>query len=207
MSEATQREHQLVRLTRIVDVVFALAIWRIFQLMPRASDNPAWTSVAELLRANWDSFAVTILATLIVIIYWQQQNEITRYLVATDAKHSALSIFQVVFLLIFLYAIGAGLELGASPAQRAFESTATMVVGVFSNLSWRYAISRDGLLDSSAPADKVKGVTQKIMAEPLTAAITIPFAFVGPWMWEISWFLYPLIRGLLRRHRSRNDSR
>jgi len=203
VSQSTQRGLQLIRLTHIIDVVFALVIWRIFQLLPKPGDNPAWESVADMLADQWPSFGVMLLAVLIVIIYWQQHNAITRYLVATDSKHTTLSIFQVLFLLLFLYSIGAGMALGASPSQRAFESAATLMVGLFSNLSWRYAIHGRRLLDPDIDQEKVEDVSRKIMAEPVTAAITVPFAYIGPWMWEVSWFLYPLIRRLfsrLRRH-------
>jgi hypothetical protein len=41
----------------------------------------------------------------------------------------------------------------------------------------------------------------RILAEPITAIITIAFAFVGPILWEISWLSYPLVVLLVRRRR------
>ncbi len=41
----------------------------------------------------------------------------------------------------------------------------------------------------------------RILAEPITAIITIPFAFVGPILWEISWLSYPLVVLLVRGRR------
>jgi hypothetical protein len=41
----------------------------------------------------------------------------------------------------------------------------------------------------------------RVMAEPITAIITLPCAFVGPIIWEISWFSYPLVVWLVRRRR------
>ncbi|MBW1773552.1 MAG: hypothetical protein JRJ82_11765 [Deltaproteobacteria bacterium] len=41
------------------------------------------------------------------------------------------------------------------------------------------------------------------MAEPITAIITIPIAFVGPVFWEISWLSYLLVGAFLKRRRSR----
>ena len=37
------------------------------------------------------------------------------------------------------------------------------------------------------------------LPDPLKSkrAITIPFAFAGPWLWELSWLLYPVLRYLL----------
>jgi apolipoprotein N-acyltransferase len=41
----------------------------------------------------------------------------------------------------------------------------------------------------------------RILAEPITAIITIPLAFVGPIIWEISWLSYPLVVWLVRGRR------
>jgi uncharacterized membrane protein len=202
MSRNAHREEQLNRLTRVVDVVFALVIWRAFMLLPHAGENPAWTSVADMLADEWQVFGVVLLLTLIVIIYWQQHNMITRHLIATDARHSGLAIFQLLFLLLFLYAISQGLQLGASASQRAFESSTAVLVGVLSNLSWRYATrNRKRMIDPEASDEKIDQVSHKILAEPVTALLTIPFAFMGPWFWELSWFLYPLIRKFFSRFR------
>ena len=200
MSSNPQREEQLNRLTRVIDVVFALVIWRAFMLLPRVGENPAWTSVADMLADEWQVFGVVLLLTLIVIIYWQQHNMITRPLVATDARHSGLAIFQLLFLLLFLYAISQGLQLGASASQRAFESSTAVLVGVFSNLSWRYATrNRKRMIDPEVSDEEIGLVSHRILAEPVTAVLTIPFAFMGPWFWELSWFLYPLIRKFFNR--------
>jgi uncharacterized membrane protein len=200
VSHHPQREEQLNRLTRVVDVVFALVIWRAFMLLPHAGDDPEWTSIFDMLAAEWPVFGIVLLVTLIIVIYWQQHNMITRHLVATDAKHSGLAIFQLLFLLFFLYAITQGMQLGASASQRAFESSTAVLVGLFSNLSWRYATRhRKRMIDPEASDDEIELVSNRILAEPVTAVLTIPFAFVGPWFWELSWFLYPLIRKFFNR--------
>jgi hypothetical protein len=41
----------------------------------------------------------------------------------------------------------------------------------------------------------------RILAEPITAIITVPFGFVGPILWEISWLSYPLVVKLVRGRR------
>ena len=39
------------------------------------------------------------------------------------------------------------------------------------------------------------------MVDVVYAIITIPLAFVGPILWEISWLSYPLVVLLVKRHR------
>ena len=47
-------------------------------------------------------------------------------------------------------------------------------------------------------ANEAKAITERIKAEPVTAAITIPFA-EGMWMWELSWFICPVVVSIYKR--------
>jgi len=46
---------------------------------------------------------------------------------------------------------------------------------------------------------QAKQLAVRITGEPITEAITVPVAFVGPIFWELSWFAYPVIAGIVRR--------
>ena len=96
--------------------------------------------------------------------------------------------------LLFLYSIGAGVRIGDGMDSRAFESVTAMMVGLMSLLGWHYAMHKGNLLDPELSAEDAIKIRQKNMAEPVTAAITIPIAFIGPVAWELSWFLYPFIK-------------
>lgn len=191
---------QLSRLERVMDVVFALVIWRLFTFLPTQKvDSGEWASVTEMLAAEWQVFIFVFLALVIVIIYWLQNNSLLGNLKKTDGIHTAISIFQLLFVLLFIYSIGAGIRIGSGMDSRAFESVTAMMVGLMSLLSWHYAMHRGNLLDPELSAEDAAHIRQKNLAEPITAAITIPFAFVGPLLWELSWFLYPFIKYLFSR--------
>ena len=191
---------QLSRLERIMDVVFALVIWRLFTFLPTQDvDGNKWASVTEMLLAEWKVFVFVLLAVVIVIIYWLQNNSLLGNLKKTDAIHTAISIFQLFFVLLFLYAIGSGVRIGSGADSSAFESISAMMVGLLSLLAWHYAMHKGNLLDPELSAEDAVHIRQKNMAEPITAAITIPFAFVGPIAWELSWFLYPFIKYLFSK--------
>ena len=80
-----------------------------------------------------------------------------------------------------------------------------MMVGLISLLGWHYAMHRGNLLDPDLSAEEADYIRQKNMAEPITAAITIPFAFIGPLAWELSWFLYPFIKYLFKKWTARKE--
>ena len=186
---------QLSRLERIMDVVFALVIWRLFTFLPKQEvGGDKWSSVSEMLATEWEAFVFVLLAIVIVIIYWLQNNSLLGNLKKTDGIHTAISLFQLFFVLLFIYSIGAGIRIGSGADSSAFESISAMMVGVLSLLAWHYAMHKGDLLDPELSVEDAMNIRQKNMAEPVTAAITIPFAFVGPVAWELSWFLYPFIK-------------
>lgn len=191
---------QLSRLERMMDVVFALVIWRLFTFLPTQQvDENKWASVSEMLQAEWKIFVFVLLAVVIVIIYWLQNNSLLGNLKKTDGIHTAISIFQLFFVLLFIYSIGAGVRIGSGTDSSVFESVMAMMVGLMSLLAWHYAMHKGNLLDPELSAEDAAHIRQKNMAEPITAAITIPFAFVGPLAWELSWFLYPFIKYLFSK--------
>ena len=74
---APEKNLKLIRLERIMDVVYALVIWRLFMILPRpeGGDDQS-TSVLDLLVDNWQDFIVVLLALVIVIIFWLQNNKV-----------------------------------------------------------------------------------------------------------------------------------
>jgi hypothetical protein len=200
MSQETTSLKQLLRLERLTDLVYALVIWRIFMMLPRPNfDNPEWETVGDMLISEWASFVVPTLALLIVIVYWLQSNSLLSKLNGTNAIHTGISIFQVFFVLFYLYALGLGIGVGSADDTRVLESSAAVLVGATAWLGWWYASRKGALLADDVSDEEAKKVAKANFAEPVTALLTIPAAFIGPWAWELSWFLYPLLKWLFRR--------
>jgi uncharacterized membrane protein len=201
MSIQQREQRQLRRLETLVDIVFGITIWRLFVLLPRPEENPEWASLLDMLSDSLLNFVVVVIALIIVIIYWLQSNLLFKYLVRTDAWHIGLSIAQLFSLLLFLYAIRVGVQLDADASTRIFESTMACLLGVFSFAAWYYALHKGELVTEDLEADQASAITERIKAEPVTAAITIPFA-AGMWMWELSWFIYPVVVYFYRRRKA-----
>lgn len=200
MTKKKRTSLELSRLKMLMDVVYGLVIWRLFLLLPRPLEENAgqWETVADMIISEWAVFVVPLLALLIVTVYWVQNNELFGCLEFTDSIHTGISIFQIFFLLLFLYAIGAGLAFKSTPDSRTFESITVFLVGALSYWGWHYAMN-NGLLSKDLSSEKAMQIRQRNFAEPVTALTTIPFAFVGPIAWELSWFLYPIIRKYFSR--------
>ena len=198
MSIAVREQRQLRRLETLIDVVFGITIWRLFILLPRPEENPDWAKLTDMLVDSGLNFAIFLIALIIVVIYWIQSNLLFKYLVRTDSWHIGLSIAQLFSLLLFLYAIRVGIGFEAGTASRIFESSMACLLGVCSFAAWHYALHKGKLVTDELDADEARSITERIKAEPITAAITIPFA-AGMWMWELSWFVYPFVVYLYKR--------
>lgn len=183
-----------------MDVVYALVIWRLFIILPRPEkgEDDAY-SVLDMVVDNWDTFIIVLLALVIVIVFWLQNNSLFGYLKATDRIHTTITIFQLFFLLFFLYSIGSGLRLGVGADSRLLESFAALLLAVSAYLGWYYAYRKGELVADDVTVEKSEALLKRNLAEPFTALLTMPFAFVGPIAWELSWFLYPFIRWALSR--------
>ena len=200
MPRSDPSQKQLSRLERLMDVVFALVIWRIFTIIPRPDfDNPEWETIWEMLTSEWSDFAVPFLAIVIVIVYWLQNNSLLSRLKGTNALHTGISVFQLFLVLFYLYALRLGIGLKSAADTRVLESSAAVLVGIAAYLAWWYAWRKGKLLADDVSEEEATKIAKANFAEPLTALLTIPAAFVGPWAWEVSWFLYPLLKWLLKR--------
>ena len=198
MSLKEREQRQLRRRETLIEFVFGITIWRLFTLLPRPHENPEWSDLLDMLLDSGLNFAVALIALLIVIIYWIQSNLLFKYLVRTDSIHIGLSIAQVFSLLLFLYAISTGVQFEANASTRIFESASACLLGVCSFVAWYYALNKGKLVTAELDAEEAGAITERIKAEPVTAAITIPFA-AGAWMWELSWFIYPVVVYIYKR--------
>jgi uncharacterized membrane protein len=202
MAKLKRGSLQLHRLERMVDVVYAIVIWRIFILLPNpTAEQLSWGHIGTFLGANIGIFLMVIIGVVVTIIYWIQNNVLFGNLQSTDTRHSILSILQIFFLLAFLVSLREGIELGPSAGTRALESITAALVGISGGWSWAYAVKNPRLLQPEVTEQYALQLRDRVLAEPITAIITLPCAFVGPIIWEISWLSYPLVIWLVSRHR------
>ncbi len=93
---------QLQRLARMVDVVYAIIIWRAFTLLPTA-EQLSWEHIGAFLSANIGAFLLVFIGIVVTIIYWLQNNVLFGNLQSTDSRHTILSILQLFFCWYFWY--------------------------------------------------------------------------------------------------------
>lgn len=198
MSQANE-DRQLRRLETLMDVIYGITIWRLFVLLPKPEGNNLEIgSLIELFTDNTRMIVAVVIGIIIVIIYWLQNNMLFRHLDRTDNVHTAISILQIFSLLLLLYAIRIGNQFPGEPGARILESITAALVGVTSFLAWRRAVKKN-LVNKDLSDNDAHSLSVRILAEPGTAVVTIPFAFFTPVLWELAWFVYPVIKNRLQK--------
>jgi hypothetical protein len=141
------------------------------------------------------------IALAFVIIYWLRSNARTALLDRTDAAHTSLSILSVFFMLFLLYIVRVSAEI-EGVSSRAGESFAIAMVGLPLAVGWWHA-ERKGLIRAGVSDREKMDQFVESFTEPVTALITLPFAFVGELYWNLAWLAYFPVTMILKRRRSK----
>lgn len=203
----------LKRLERLTDVVYGIIIWQLFMLIPTPdSVGKEWGSIGAYLYDSGLTLAVVFVGVAWAIVYWIQSNRLFAVLEATDSWHSTLSIFQLLFFLVFLYSMKLGVDIGGMAGTWALESCSLTAVGLFSILAFEHARRKRRLLHADVTDDEARQIALRYRAEPVTTGITIPFAFIPGSLlfgfnltWEFSFFLYPIVVAVVKHFARRQQ--
>ena len=199
-SDRQRGARQLRRLETLVDGVFALVIvLTVFELPLPVDEGLTAVSVSEFLRTHVVTFLPVLIAIVLVVIYWIQNNILFGNLSRTDDRHTTIFILQIFFLLLYFYTIGLGLDLDNPPGALALQSAAVTLVGLTALAGWSYASRNHRLLTLEINDEEIRNVRIRMMAEPTTALVTLACAPLGQTFWEVAWLSYPIIAWLLRK--------
>ena len=195
-----QREgRELRRLETLIDTVFAIVIVVIVIDLP-APDESAAFDLARFVAFRANSLVVAMLGVIVVLVYWFQSNHLLGNLDRTDGAHGALSLLQIFFVLVYLLSVSLGISVGnEEPLILAVQSIAAALVGFAAAAAWWYASYKRRLLTPDIGDDEVAALRLRVLAEPLTALLTLALAYVSAVAWELGWFAYPLIAAILRK--------
>lgn len=191
---------QLGRLTRILDILYALMIFRVFLLLPRPEiDNFGHEELFEVLTTSYINYLVMFVGIVLILIYWGQSNLQSGNLVRTDGKHAVLSILQAISLMIYLYFVRLDVEFEGDVLILQIESISLALAGAFSILSWAYAI-KNKLVSDVVTVKEKQSIYLKLLPEPIVSVLSFPFAFFGSNVWTLSWLMLIPVTMIIKRY-------
>ena len=207
-----QKERDAVQLRRLhvlTDVIFGVLLIRLFMLLPHPvkPETGAFDPLV-IFTEGGANFIMFVIGFILITIYWIQNNTTSGNLVATDGKHVALSILQIAFLLLYFYSIRLDMELDSDVLALFMQSVSLALAGFAGVAAGVYASKRGELTSEAVTAEEANELKISILAEPLAALVTIPFAFIGPLEWNISWLSVILFGILLKkRHKKKFEEK
>ena len=199
---------QLRRLQTLMDVVFGVLIIRVFTLLPHfVSAETGEFDPLVIFTETGENFIMFLIGFILICIYWFQSNKTSGNLVSTDGKHTMLSILQLFFLLLYLYSVRLDMETDSDVLALFMQSVSLALAGFAGVASWVYATKNTELVSEAVSPEEANELRISILSEPLAAAFTIPFAFIGPGIWNLSW-LSVIVFGffLKRRHKKKFET-
>ena len=150
---------QLRRIETLIDCVYALVIVLTVSELPLPADEGLTAvSAIEFMRTHVDAYLPVLIAIVLVVLYWIQNNILFGNLSRTDDRHSAISLLQIFFLLFYFYTIGLGLDLDNPPSALALQSVTVVLVGLCSLAGWSYASRNRRLLAPEVSVEKIRKV-------------------------------------------------
>ncbi len=182
-------EKQLWRLSTIIDVLYALMIYKLFTFMPSPTiDGFGRDELYKVLTESYLNYTVIFIGIVLVILYWGLSNRSFGNLKHTNGTHATLSILQIFTLMLYIYFVRLDAEFPGETSLMIMQSIMLAIAGFLSVISWHYALKNN--LVSDAPSKKEKeDMYIKLLPEPVVSIITIPLAFFGPGIWTLGWLL------------------
>jgi len=198
---------QLFRLAMIIDVLYALIIYKLFLFLPRPDvDGFTKDDLVEVLASSYLNYLVMFVGLVLILIYWGQSNLQFGNLERTDGKHATLSLLQVITLMLYLYFVRLDVELDGAIIALQMESVFLALSGFIGLWSWHYSI-KNGLVSNKLTKEETDKVYLKLMPEPIVSVLSFPFAFFGPDVWTLSWLLLIPVGYISKKMRQRISER
>jgi hypothetical protein len=194
-------EKQLFRLSVIVDVLYALMIYKLFTFMPNPDvDHFGKEQLTKVLAESYLNYAVIFIGIVLVIIYWGSSNLQFGNLKRTNSTHSVLSILQIFSLMLYIYFVRLDAEFPGEVLLMQLQSGFLAIAGILAVWSWQYAIKNELTTETQTEVEK-GSMFLKLMPEPIVSILTFPLAWFGPTVWMLGWLMLIPVGWLLKRYR------
>jgi hypothetical protein len=196
-------EKQLFRLGVLVDVLYALMIYKLFTFMPNPEiDNFGREELYKVLTESYLNYTVIIIGLVLVILYWGLSNLQFGNLKRTNSIHSTLSILQIFSLMLYIYFVRLDAQFEGEVILMQMQSLFLAIAGFLSVWSWHYSLKNNLISDALSKLER-EAMYIKLMPEPIVSLVTFPLAWLGPGIWTLGWLLLIPVGWGLKKYRHR----
>ena len=200
---ALQRDTILLKsLIIVVNVLYALMIFQVFLILPRPDDPELkYISLEQIYSENLMVLLVIVVGLIMILIYWIQFHKLIGNLVRSSTVHASMTLFQMIFLMIYLYFVRFDMEFDGLTLALQMESIFLALAGFTGALGWVYA-RKNNLTSDQIDEQEEASILYSVLPEPMAALFSLPFAVYGPGIWTLS-FLSIIPIGMLLNWRKK----
>ena len=185
-AEIERGEGLLSSIKIVVNVLYALLIFQAFLILPRPDDPLLeYQTLGQVYSENLIQLLVIVVGLILIVIYWIQFNRQLGNLVRSSPVHAALSVVQMICLMLYLYFVRFDMEFDGMKLALQMESIFLAAAGFFGVFNWRYA-RKNHLTSDQINDNEELSIFYSLLPEPLASLFTLPFAAFGPGIWTIS---------------------
>ncbi len=175
------------RLMRLSDIIFAVAmtILAIF-FDPIPLDNISPETAAQLLIQQLPDLGIYALTFITLAFYWFTHVHQFKHYQRTDAVHTFLTLFSLLFVVLFAYASDLSGAYEGVFAINLFYSMAAIGVGIFSTAAWIYGTQNRRLVAPELSDETIRHIRQESYIEPSIYLLAIGTGWLVSWGWSIT---------------------
>ena len=173
------------RLARLSDIIFAVAMTILAIVFdPVSVDNLSRETAAQVLVQQLPGMGIYVLTFITLAFYWFTHVHQFKHYQKTDAVHTFLTLFALLFVVLFTYASDL---LGAYEGVfeiNLFYSLAAIGVGVFSSATWIYGTQNRRLVAPDLSNKTIRHLRQESYIEPSIYLLAIGAGWLVSWGWS-----------------------
>ncbi len=194
-------QRMLRTLNRFLDMLFALALFRTIEFLPRVESSQLSTlpyGILSVIANSPANLTRVVFCLIIIVYYWSRKNTRLAVVQTANGTFSLLSVASITALFVFLYALAVDPTYVGGWPTLLLQSGSLLVASLLGYSALRYAIGV-GLVPNTLKASAER-IARIDLSNPLAALIATGLSWSGLTIWTLSWFvLMPLLSYMLAK--------
>ena len=175
------------RLTRLSDIIFAVAMTILALVFdPISLEKMSPETATQLLLQQLPDLGIYAITFLTMSFYWFTHVNQFKHYQKTDAVHTFLSLFALLFVVLLPYASDLSESYEEVFAINVFYSVAAAGIGIFSTAAWIYGTQNRRLVSPDLSNETIRHIRQESYIEPIIYLLAIVVGWLVPWGWTIT---------------------
>ena len=162
------------RLARLSDIIFAVAMTILAIVFdPVLLDNIPSETASQVLFQQLPDLGIYALTFITLAFYWFTHVNQFKHYQKTDAVHTFLSLFALLFVVLLTYASDLSEAYEGVFAINLFYSLTAIGVGIFSSAAWIYGTQNRRLVAPELSDETIRHVRKESYIEPIIYLLAI----------------------------------